>query len=122
LKRLGRAPMPMLDKFNPGQKLNAAFTGAAIVVMLATGSVMQWFGHFPVSWRTGATFVHDVFAFAVFIVVIGHVAFALTHRDAMRSMIKGWVTRAGRLGTRRRGWRSNEGRSPRRWIATPPGA
>jgi len=35
---------------------------------------MQWFGHFPVSWRTGATFVHDVFAFAVFIVVIGHVA------------------------------------------------
>jgi len=25
-----------------------------------------------------ATFVHDVFAFAVFIVVIGHVAFALT--------------------------------------------
>ena len=60
--------------------------------MLATGSVMQWFGHFPVSWRTGATFVHDVFALAVFVVVAGHIAFALTHPDSMRSMIKGWVS------------------------------
>ena len=60
--------------------------------MLASGSVMQWFRLFPVPWRTGATFVHDAFAFAVFLVVTGHVVFALTHPDAMRSMIKGWVT------------------------------
>ncbi|HLY82203.1 MAG TPA: cytochrome b/b6 domain-containing protein, partial [Acidimicrobiales bacterium] len=32
-----------LGKFNPGQKLNAAFTGGAIVLMLATGSIMRWY-------------------------------------------------------------------------------
>ena len=91
LKTLGRTPTD-LDKFNPGQKLNAIFTAGVIVVMLATGSVLQWFRFFPVTWRTGATFVHDVFAFVIFFVVFGHIAFALTHRDSMRSMIKGWVT------------------------------
>jgi formate dehydrogenase subunit gamma len=79
------------DKFNPGQKLNAIFTGGAIVVMLATGSIMQWFRFFPVSWRTGATFVHDVVAFAVFAAVVGHIAFALSHRHALRSMITGRI-------------------------------
>jgi formate dehydrogenase subunit gamma len=72
--------------------LNAIFTVSAIIVMLGTGSVLQWFRFFPVSWRTGATFVHDMFAFAVFAVVIVHVAVALTHPDSMRSMFKGWVT------------------------------
>jgi len=91
LKTLGRTPTE-LDKFNPGQKLNAIFTAGVIVIMLATGSMLQWFRFFPVTWRTGATFVHDVFAFALFFVVFGHIAFALTHRDSMRSMIKGWVT------------------------------
>jgi formate dehydrogenase subunit gamma len=91
LRNLGTTPI-VLDKFNPGQKLNAIFVGGTIVVMLATGSIMQWFGHFPVSWRTGATFVHDVFALAVFVVVFGHIAFAVTHPGSMRSMIKGWVT------------------------------
>jgi len=94
LRKLGNTSVATLDKFNPGQKLNAIFTGGAILVMLASGAVMQWFGFFPVSWRTGATFVHDLFALAVVLVVFGHIAFALTHRDAMRSMIKGWVTEA----------------------------
>jgi formate dehydrogenase subunit gamma len=89
---LGRQPLRAPDKFNPGQKLNAIFTAGAIVVMLATGSILKWFRFFPLSWRTGATFVHDVFAAAVFLVVFGHIAFALTHRDALRSMFKGWVT------------------------------
>jgi formate dehydrogenase subunit gamma len=92
LRRLGAYSRATLDKFNPGQKLNAIFTAGSILVLLASGSVMQWFRFFPVSWRTGATFIHDVFAFAVFVVVFGHVVFALTHRDSMRSMIKGWVT------------------------------
>jgi formate dehydrogenase subunit gamma len=91
LKTLGRTHL-VADKFNPGQKLNAIFVGGVIVVMLATGSMLKWFSSFPVSWRTGATFVHDVGAFAVFAVVFGHIALAITHRDAMRSMIKGWVT------------------------------
>jgi formate dehydrogenase subunit gamma len=92
LRLLGRNAPRVVDKFNPGQKLNAIFVGGSIVVMLATGFVLKWFGFFPVSWRTGATFVHDVLAFAIFAVVIGHILFALTHRDSLRSMIKGWVS------------------------------
>jgi formate dehydrogenase subunit gamma len=92
LKALGRHAPPVVDKFNPGQKLNALFTGGAIVVMLATGSMLKWFRFFPVSWRTGATFVHDVLAFLIFAVVLGHILFALTHPESLRSMIKGWVS------------------------------
>ena len=94
LKSLGRRAPQVVDKFNPGQKLNAIFTGAAIVVMLATGAMLKWFRFFPVEWRTGATFVHDVFALAIFVVVAGHVLFALTHPASLRSMIRGWVTTA----------------------------
>ncbi len=83
-----------MDKFNPGQKLNAIFVGGSILVMLATGFVLKWFGFFPVSWRTGATFVHDVLALAIFIVVIGHILFALAHPESLRSMLKGWVSEA----------------------------
>jgi formate dehydrogenase subunit gamma len=92
LRTLGRHRLRDPDKFNPGQKLNALFVAGAIVVMLGTGSILKWYRFFPLSWRTGATFVHDVLALGIFIVVFGHVAFALTHRDALRSMIKGWVT------------------------------
>jgi formate dehydrogenase subunit gamma len=92
LKALGRNAPRVVDKFNPGQKLNAIFIGGSIVVMLATGAMLKWFRFFPVSWRTGATFVHDVLAFFIFAVVIGHVLFAVTHWGSMRSMIKGWVS------------------------------
>jgi formate dehydrogenase subunit gamma len=94
LRSLGRYPVVEPGKFNAGQKLNAAFTAGVILAMLVTGSVMHWYKPFPVNWRTGATFVHDVIAFAVFAVVIGHICFALTHREALRSMVGGWVTRA----------------------------
>ena len=94
LKALGRRAPQVVDKFNPGQKLNAIFTGAAIVVMLVTGAMLKWFRFFPVEWRTGATFVHDVYAFAIFIVVAGHILLALAHPDSLRSMIRGWVTAA----------------------------
>jgi len=82
------------DKFNPGQKLNSIFIGASILVMLVTGAMLQWFRFFPVPWRSGATFVHDVFAYAVFFVVFGHIVMALTHREALRSIFKGWVNRS----------------------------
>jgi formate dehydrogenase subunit gamma len=91
---LGRRAPRVVDKFNPGQKLNSIFVGGAIVVMLTTGIVLRWFQFFPVSWRTGATFVHDIFAFAIFVVVIGHITFAVAHPEAMRSMLKGWVTKS----------------------------
>jgi formate dehydrogenase subunit gamma len=91
LRTRGRSPL-QADKFNPGQKLNAVFIGAVIVVMLITGSMLQWFRFFSVSLRQGATFAHDVFAFVIFAVVIGHIAMAITHRDALRSIFKGWVS------------------------------
>ncbi len=91
LRSAGRSPLDA-DKFNPGQKLNAIFVAAAIVVMIVTGSMLQWFRFFSVSLRQGATFVHDVFALAIFIVVFGHVYMAITHRDSLRSMFRGWVS------------------------------
>lgn len=91
LRTLGRTPLDT-DKFNPGQKLNAIVIGAVIPVMLITGSMLQWFRFFSVSLRQGATFVHDVFALAIFAVVIGHIMMAIAHRDALRSMFKGWVS------------------------------
>jgi len=81
-----------LGKFNPGQKLNATFLGASIVLMLATGSIMKWFGPFPLSWRTGATFVHDWVALGVWLAVGGHVLFALRDPEALRSMVRGSVS------------------------------
>lgn len=84
---------PKAGKFNAGQKLNAAFTGGVMVVMLLTGAVMHWAQHFPLSWRTGATFVHDLTAYLLVIAVTGHVVMALTHPGALRSMITGKVSR-----------------------------
>lgn len=82
-----------LGKFNAGQKLNAAFTAGAIVVMLGTGLVMRWYHPWPLAWRTGATFVHDWLAVAIVVVVIGHVRFALADPEALRSIFTGRVSR-----------------------------
>jgi formate dehydrogenase subunit gamma len=83
-----------LGKFNPGQKLNATFVAASIVVMLATGSIMHWFDPFPDDWRTGATFVHDWFALGIGLSAAGHIAFALSDPDALSGMVRGSVPRA----------------------------
>ena len=91
MKTLGKTSLEA-DKFNPGQKLNSIFTGTVIIIMLGTGSMLQWFRFFPVPWRLGATFVHDLFAFAIFAVVVGHIFLTLAHRDSLRSMFTGWVS------------------------------
>lgn len=80
-----------IGKFNPGQKLNAAFVAGAGLVMLATGVVMRWYHPYPLGWRTGATFVHDWLAVAVGLVVFGHVGLALRDPDALKSMWTGRV-------------------------------
>ena len=95
IRRLADVP---LGKFNPGQKLNAAFTAGAGVVLLVTGVIMRWYHPYPLSWRTGATFVHDWLALAVGLVVIGHIGMALRDPDALRSMFNGnidsrWASR-----------------------------
>lgn len=91
--RTGSRPRPRLGKFNAGQKLNAAFTAGAGLVMLGTGAIMRWYRPWPLSWRTGATFVHDWLALAVGLVVIGHVGMALRDPDALRSMWTGRISR-----------------------------
>jgi formate dehydrogenase subunit gamma len=91
LTSLGRSGL-VADKFNPGQKANALFVGSSIVVMWATGFILQWFRFFPVSWRTGATTTHDLFAFALFAVVGGHVLMAVTHPESLGSMLDGTIS------------------------------
>lgn len=83
-----------LDKFNPGQKLNAAFTGGAVLLMLMTGSIMRWYKPWPLRWRTGATFVHDWIALGLVVTISGHIMMALADRDALWSMWKGTISRS----------------------------
>ncbi len=80
-----------LGKFNPGQKLNAVVVGASLTVLFLTGLVLKWARYFPDSIRTGATFVHDVFAVALTALIAAHVVMALTHPQALRSMVTGWI-------------------------------
>ena len=91
LRSRGRDPAVRLGKFNPGQKLNTAFVGAALVTMLATGSVLRFFGPFPLAWRTGATFVHDWTALALGLAITGHVWLAVSDQDALGGMVSGVV-------------------------------
>ncbi len=91
LRSRGRDRSVRLHKFNPGQKLNAAFVAGSIGVMLATGSIMFWFGPFPLAWRTGATFVHDWTGIAIGGVVAGHIWMAVGDSDSLRAMVRGWV-------------------------------
>jgi formate dehydrogenase subunit gamma len=87
-RRLGAIPV---GKFNAGQKLNAAFSLGAIILMCATGSMMFFSSHFSDLLRTGATFVHDWLALAVFVVVMGHIYMAFNDATARTGMRTGEV-------------------------------
>jgi formate dehydrogenase subunit gamma len=91
LRSRGADQSVRLGKFNPGQKLNAAFVAAALVTMLATGLVLRFFSPFPLSWRTGATFIHDWTALALGLAITGHVWLAAADPDALRGMVSGTV-------------------------------
>jgi formate dehydrogenase subunit gamma len=93
-RRSGRIPV---GKFNAGQKLNAGFTGGAIVVMLGTGTMLFWPNLWPLSLRIGATFVHDWLALAVLVVVLGHIWYAVRDGDALYGMRTGMVPRSWAL-------------------------
>jgi formate dehydrogenase subunit gamma len=85
-------PTARLGKFNPGQKLNATFLGAAIPLMMATGVMLKWFSLVPLDTRVGATFVHDWTALLIWLSVTGHVLFALRDPIALGGMWRGTVT------------------------------
>lgn len=111
LRRLGRDPLVPVGKFNAGQKLNAAFVLGAMVSMLATGAIMRWFHPFPLTWRTGATFVHDWLAILLAVTITGHVLQALADPAALRSMVTGWVP-VGWARSRRSKWWEESGEPP----------
>jgi formate dehydrogenase subunit gamma len=89
-----RRATAQLGKFNPGQKLNATFIGAAMFVMLMTGSILKWYGPFSDSWRQGATFVHDWFAIGLLFAIGGHIVLAFRDPDALNGMVHGSVPAA----------------------------
>lgn len=92
LRTLGRSQRASVAKFNPGQKLNAAAVGGLLASLLLTGIVLRWGNVLPVSWRTGATFVHDWFALALAVLLLGHIAMALSHPAALASMVTGKIS------------------------------
>src|SRR6202030_3421306 len=91
LRTRGRDRSVRSGKFNAGQKLNAAFTVGTIVVMLATGLIMKFPNEWPLSWRTGATFVHDWVYLAAAIAVAGHILYAINYSDLFGSLWRGGV-------------------------------
>ena len=121
LRSRGADPGVRLGKFNPGQKLNAAFVAAALVTLLATGLVLRFYGPFPLPWRTGATFVHDWTALTLGLAVAGHVWLAIADPEALRGMVSGRVPAAWARQKRPR-WYDDEGVSPERAGSAAPGA
>ncbi|MFC6707951.1 cytochrome b/b6 domain-containing protein [Flexivirga alba] len=89
-RRDGTIPV---GKFNAGQKINAWLVAGATGVLLGTGALMYWTGLVRLSWRSGATFVHDWFALGLGLLVIGHIAYALRDPQARRGMRTGRVPR-----------------------------
>jgi formate dehydrogenase gamma subunit len=81
-------------KFNAGQKLNAAFTGGAGLVMLGTGIILRWYRPWPLNWRAGATFVHNWLSLLIVVAIAGHILLALSDTEALRSMFRGTISRA----------------------------
>jgi formate dehydrogenase subunit gamma len=100
-----------VGKFNAGQKLNASLTAGAIVVLLGTGTLMFWTGFVRLAWRTGATFVHDWFALALGLLVLGHLWFAIGDPEARDGMRTGRVTRRW-AEKEHPAWASPEDREP----------
>ncbi|GAA2021934.1 formate dehydrogenase subunit gamma [Catenulispora yoronensis] len=80
-------------KFNAGQKLYAGWIAGAVLVMTATGLLMWFMGLLPVLNRTSAIFVHDLLAYAIAVVLLGHMRKAFQDPEARRGMRTGYVDR-----------------------------
>jgi len=81
-----------VGKFNAGQKLNASLSAGAIMVLFGTGVIMYYPHLARLSWRSGATFVHDWFALALGLLVLGHIGYALKDAEALRGIRTGEVS------------------------------
>ncbi|MYW62507.1 formate dehydrogenase [Streptomyces sp. SID8379] len=80
-------------KFNAGQKLYAGWIAGAVLVMIFTGLLMWFMGLLPFISRTSAIFVHDLLAWAITLVVLGHMRKALQDPEALLGMRTGYVSR-----------------------------
>jgi formate dehydrogenase subunit gamma len=80
-----------VGKFNAGQKLNASLSTGGGLVLIGTGVVLYFGKRWPLDLRIGATFVHDWTAFAVLVLVVGHLYLATRDEDARRGMRTGRV-------------------------------
>ncbi len=85
-RHLPRLDGPVTGRFNAGQKLNGAFSLAALVAMLATGLVMGLYIPLPIYARQGATFVHDLGFYLMGLVFVGHLLMVAKHRGSLSSM------------------------------------
>lgn len=119
--RRTRRATARLGKFNPGQKLNAMFLGAAVVVMLGSGVMLKWFSIVPLDWRVGATFVHDWFALGIWISVGAHIFFALRDPIALQGMRYGRVTARWARTSRPRWYEEETGRPAERFKQSAAG-
>ncbi|MFF0291233.1 cytochrome b/b6 domain-containing protein [Streptomyces sp. NPDC005262] len=80
-------------KFNAGQKLYAGWIAGAVLVMMSTGLLMWFTGVLQPISRTSAIFVHDVLAWAIVLVLIGHMRMAYRDPQARLGMRTGFVER-----------------------------
>ncbi|MEV0890372.1 cytochrome b/b6 domain-containing protein [Promicromonospora sp. NPDC050262] len=86
-------------KFNAGQKVWASWLAGAVLVMLGTGLLLWFKFAFDVVLRAGVVLVHDVVAYALVVVVAGHILKAIADPEARRGM---------RTGAVRRSWAARE--------------
>ncbi|MFE9622988.1 cytochrome b/b6 domain-containing protein [Streptomyces sp. NPDC006527] len=93
-RRLSSPEARPAGKFNAGQKIYAGWIAGAVLVMMFTGLLMWFLGLLPFISRTSAIFVHDVVAWAIAIVLIGHMRKAYQDPEARLGMRTGYVSRS----------------------------
>lgn len=101
-----------LARFNWGQRANIAFTLGSLGLFAITGGLI-WLGRVVPYWIQEPMYeLHVLLAIVSVVVLLAHIAMALTHPMAMRGMIDGAVGRQ---------WAN---RHHRRWVEladpTPP--
>lgn len=90
-------PAPQ-GRFNAGQKLNAALTGA-FAVLFAVSGFLLWYGERNADFRwTNTLLLHDVLTIASVFLLTGHIYLTLIHR-ATRHSLRGMT-----LGSVREEW------------------
>jgi len=89
--RRARAPQ---GRFNAGQKLNAAISGA-LAVLLAVSGFLLWYGERDTRVRFASTLlVHDGLMYVFLVLLVGHLYLAIIHpstRHALRGITLGTV-------------------------------